>query len=48
MEQGKRVVSGDVMEYVICKDGTGSAPTQRSYHKTELTSQPGKDTQAYL
>ncbi|KAL5269166.1 hypothetical protein ACHWQZ_G002851 [Mnemiopsis leidyi] len=40
ISEGKRVVSGDVVEYVICEDGTATAPTQRAYHPSELNSQP--------
>ena len=41
ISQGKRVVSGDVIEYVICEDGTSTAPTQRAYHPSEITERPG-------
>ena len=41
ISQGKRVVSGDVVEYVICEDGTTTAPTQRAYHPSEINDKSG-------
>ncbi|CAB3401796.1 unnamed protein product [Caenorhabditis bovis] len=27
---------GDIVEYIICEDGTGNPATQRAYHRTEM------------
>lgn len=36
-ESGKFALKqGDIVEYVICEDGTTNPATQRAYHKTEL------------
>ena len=33
---GKKLKSGDTVEYIICEDGTGLPATQRAYHADEL------------
>ena len=33
---GKKLKSGDTVEYVICDDGSGLAATQRAYHVDEV------------
>ena len=36
-ESGKFTLKhGDVVEYIICDDGTSNPATQRAYHHTEL------------
>ncbi|CAI5446295.1 unnamed protein product [Caenorhabditis angaria] len=27
---------GDIVEYIICEDGSGNPATQRAYHRTEM------------
>ncbi|KAK6731230.1 hypothetical protein RB195_007596 [Necator americanus] len=31
---------GDIVEYIICEDGTNNSAMQRAYHRTELESNP--------
>lgn len=33
---GKKLRAGDTVQYVICEDGSGLAPTQRAYHVEEV------------
>ncbi|XP_068438304.1 DNA polymerase alpha catalytic subunit [Clinocottus analis] len=47
---GRRVKSGDTVSYIICKDGSTLAATQRAYAQEQLQKQEGLsvDTQYYL
>ncbi|KAK6014440.1 DNA polymerase [Ostertagia ostertagi] len=42
---------GDIVEYIICEDGTNNSAMQRAYHRTELESNPelkiGMDASSY-
>ncbi len=33
---GKKLRSGDTVEYIICDDGSGLPATQRAYHVDEV------------
>uniref|UniRef100_A0A3Q2NVX2 DNA polymerase n=1 Tax=Fundulus heteroclitus TaxID=8078 RepID=A0A3Q2NVX2_FUNHE len=47
---GRRVKAGDTISYLICKDGSTLAPSQRAYALEQLQKQEGLsvDTQYYL
>uniref|UniRef100_A0A8C2ZNP8 DNA polymerase n=1 Tax=Cyclopterus lumpus TaxID=8103 RepID=A0A8C2ZNP8_CYCLU len=47
---GRRVKSGDTVSYIICKDGSTLAASQRAYAQEQLQKQEGLsvDTQYYL
>ncbi|XP_057680198.1 DNA polymerase alpha catalytic subunit isoform X1 [Corythoichthys intestinalis] len=47
---GRRVKAGDTVAYIICKDGSMLAPSQRAYALEQLQKQDGLslDTQYYL